>query len=221
MIKAIIFDFDGLLIDTETYVYQSFADMYEDYNLTFPKEDWTNSIGGKRSIDPYEGLRLKHPEISRIDFEAENEKRYKQLIKGKTSREGVLDYLIRAKELELKIAIASSSAREWIDEHMKQLDLIDYFDFICTSDDVQHVKPNPELYQKVLSHFSLEPNEAIVFEDSPNGSLAAINAKIPCVIVPNSITKSLTFDERVTLRLDSKKEMILDDVINKVEAAQK
>ncbi|MFM1651579.1 HAD family hydrolase [Brevibacillus sp. B_LB10_24] len=218
MIKAVIFDFDGLIFDTETFVLQAFEEMYDEYQVNFPKEAWNQSIGTSLAFDPYEALLLRQPTASKEELKAEYERRYQSIREGKLPREGVIEYLQRAKQLNLKIAIASSSPRSWIDEHVSILAISQYFDFICTADDVEQIKPDPELYQKVLHYFDIQPHEAIVFEDSPNGSLAAIRAGIPCVIVPNETTRLLVFDERITLRINSKRDMTLDEVIEKISA---
>lgn len=216
MIKAIIFDFDGLVFDTETYDLQAFEKLYEEYNLDFQKVEWIKSIGSSLSFDPYERLLSNFPKVSRDQFRTKRSRIYQEILEGKLPREGVVEYLKRAKQLGLKIAIASSSTRSWIDEYIDKLGILSFFDYICTSDDVKNVKPDPELYQRVLSYFKIAPNEAIVFEDSPNGSLAAIRAEIPCVIVPNETTYSLSFDDRIALRLNSKKDMTLDEVIGAI-----
>ena len=212
--KAIIFDFDGLIFDTETCELNSFEQLYEKYGVAFPKEEWVKIIGTITAYDPYATLTDAHPQLKKNDLMAERDTLFEKIVEGETVREGVKEYIERAKELGLKIAIASSSSRKWIEKYLAVIGLdVALFDVICTSDDVKNVKPDPELYEKVLSHFCIEPAEAIVFEDSANGSLAAIRANIPCVIVPNEVTKGLVFDERVALRLNSKKDMELDRVI--------
>lgn len=212
MVKLIIFDFDGLVFDTETFELEAFQELYKEYNVEFPIKEWINSIGSSLSFDPYEQLLLEYPKINRDSFRVKRNNLYKQLSEGKLPREGVVDYLERAKQLGIKVALASSSTRSWINYHINKLGILSYFDYICTSDDVLSVKPEPDLYQKVLSYFKMSPKEAVVFEDSPNGSLASIRAGIPCVVVPNKTTKFLEFDERVVLLLNSKKDMTLDEI---------
>lgn len=216
MVKVIIFDFDGLVFDTETYDLESFQELYKRYNVGFPLEEWINSIGSSLQLDPYEQLLINFPEASRDSIRIERSNLYQELLEGKSPRKGVEDYLKRAKQLGIKTALASSSTRSWVDYHIKKIGIEAYFDYICTSDDVKNVKPEPELYNKVLSYFDIKPKEALVFEDSPNGSLASIRAGVPCIIVPNETTKLLKFDERVALRLSSKKDMTLDEVLEEL-----
>ena len=219
--KAIIFDFDGLIFDTETYELKSFEQLYEKYGVEFPKDEWLRIVGTISTYDPYETLTGAHPQLMKNDLMAEYAALFEKIVEGETVREGVKEYIERGKQLGLKLAIASSSSRKWIEKYLAVIGLdVALFDVICTSDDVKNVKPDPELYEKVLSHFDIEPGEAIVFEDSANGSLAAIRANIPCVIVPNEVTKGLVFDERVALRLNSKKDMELDRVIEFISSRQ-
>ncbi|MCZ0704392.1 putative hydrolase of the HAD superfamily [Natronobacillus azotifigens] len=213
MVKVIIFDFDGLVFDTETYDLEAFQQLYKLYKVDFPLENWMDSIGSSLRFDPYERLLVKFPEISRDNFRFQRSDIYEELLDGKSPREGVEDYLERAKQLGIKIALASSSTKSWIDYHINKLGIKSYFDYICTSDDVENVKPEPDLYNNVLSYFGISSKEAIVFEDSPNGSIASILADIPCVIVPNETTKLMKFDDRIALRLNSKKDMTLDEFL--------
>ncbi|SES08551.1 haloacid dehalogenase superfamily, subfamily IA, variant 3 with third motif having DD or ED [Gracilibacillus ureilyticus] len=216
MVKAIIFDFDGLIFDTETFELESFQQLYQKYNIEFPIESWLKGIGSSLAFDPYEQLLHCIPNIDRDTVRQERRKVYKELIADQLPRDGVVDYLKRAKQLGIMTAIASSSRRSWVDEHLDKLNLTDYFDVIFTADDAEEVKPAPDLYLKVLNHFHITPEDAIVFEDSPNGSLAAINAGISCVIVPNKTTAELAFDKRVALRMKSKNEKSLDEVLHEI-----
>ncbi|MFB1083011.1 HAD-IA family hydrolase [Jeotgalibacillus sp. JSM ZJ347] len=193
MIKCMILDFDGLVIDTETSEIESFEKLYETYQVQFPVKKWLEGIGSALSFDPYESLMSEVPGVKREELRPQ-----------------------WAQVFELNITLASSSSKRWIDRHMEQLDIRQYFDFICTADDVEHVKPEPDLYLKVLAHFNIKSHEAVVFEDSPNGALAAIRAGIQCVAVPNPTTESLGFDPGIALRLSSKEEMSLDEVLSKI-----
>ena len=213
MIKAIIFDFDGLIVDTETYEILSYQQIYEDHQIPFPHQRWLENIGTQGTFNPFDELLRAKNELVLEKLNLERNAKYELLTKNIQPREGVLDYLIRGKELGLKIAIASSSSKKWVTTYLEKLGLLPYFDCIHTSDDVEKVKPDPELYIKTIEYFNLQPKEAIVFEDSANGSLAAIRAEIPCVIVPNETTSTLTFHEKVALRMNSKKERTLDEVI--------
>ncbi|MBA2173685.1 HAD-IA family hydrolase [Halobacillus locisalis] len=213
MVSVVIFDFDGLVFDSETYDLQSFEHLYQTYDLSFLKEQWTESIGSTLSFDPYAKLLETKAKLSREKVRNERQELYLAFLNDSSPREGVEDYILHAKSEGIHVALASSSTRSWIDHHLKQLGMEESFDYLCTADDVEEVKPSPELYVNVLEHFSVLPEEALVFEDSPNGSLAAIRAGIPCVVIPNETTKDLIFDERIALRLETMGEFRLSELL--------
>jgi len=222
MIKALIFDFDGLIFDTETYEMESFEELYREHNLEFPRQEWLECIGTISTFDPYDKLLNQNLDLQREDLKNMFNKKYSRFIYGKQARDGVIDYLNVAHQMQLKIGLATSSSRAWIDRHLDVIKLdSSVFDVICTSDDVKKVKPDPELYKQCLLKLDVEAYETIAFEDSPNGSLAAIRAGIPSVIVPNSVTENLIFHEKVTMRLNSKKDMPLIEVIEHIHNLQK
>jgi putative hydrolase of the HAD superfamily len=91
----------------------------------------------------------------------------------------------------IKLAISSSSNLAWVKGHLSRLNLLEYFDEICTCEDVNRVKPLPDLYLLALLKLGILPDEAIVFEDSPNGAIAANSAGIFCIVIPNPISRNL------------------------------
>jgi HAD superfamily hydrolase (TIGR01509 family) len=107
---------------------------------------------------------------------------------------GVVGYVKNAKRLGLRLAIASSSKHDWVDGYLRQLGLFDDFDAILCREDVQRIKPDPELFLAALERLNLPAAEALVFEDSPNGVLAAKRAGMRVVAVPNPITVHGTID---------------------------
>lgn len=127
-------------------------------------------------------------------------------------RPGVEKYLQTAKELNLKIGLASSSSFKWVSNHLKNLNLLEYFQCIKTADDVELVKPDPSLYLKAANCLGLEVNECLVFEDSANGALAAKSAGMGCVIVPNEVTKAMEFCE-VEYKINSMADMPLKELL--------
>ena len=131
-------------------------------------------------------------------------------------REGVKEYLDAAIKNNLKIALASSSSKQWVHTYLERLNIIDYFEVINTKDDVRNIKPDPELYYKTLGDLGLSPNEAVVFEDSLNGLSAAKKAGIRCVIVPNNVTRNLKF-ENFDDRIESMGEITLSSLLKKIE----
>lgn len=216
MIKAIIFDFDGLIIDTETAWYEAYSETMSFYDSHLPLEQFVKCIGTHDTV-LHDFFKEQLGESCNID-EIEEKARsiHKVKMKDPQAREGVKDYLEAAKEFGYKIALATSSSREWVTYYLEELGLISYFESIVTRDDVEKVKPAPDLYIKALDSLNVTPEEALAFEDSLNGSKAAIAAGIKCVIVPNPVTESLVFENHA-LKLTSMAEKSLMDVIKHVE----
>ncbi|TBL77253.1 HAD family hydrolase [Paenibacillus thalictri] len=220
MIKAVVFDFDGLIMDTETFEYYSFRDLLQDYGLELPFQLYSSRIGGHvDSFDPYRYLqeRCAEPLDRELLRELRREK-FAALFANEHARPGVEDYLCEAKEAGLLIGLASSAPKDWVVPLLDKLRLTSYFGCIRTFENATRVKPDPELYLQVLQFFDIAPQEAVAFEDSPNGALAAKRAGMRCVIVPNELTRGLTFPE-VDLRLNSMRDLSLNTMIRLLEQA--
>ena len=213
MIKAIIFDFDGLIIDTESVWFEAYKEVLVDYEIKLTLEKFSEVVGTHDDV-----LFSYIEENCSIPFDRESlESKVSALVQVKLRdavlRESVEDYLLAAKQAGLKIGLASSSSRAWVEGFLKQMNIYDYFEVIKTKEDVSDVKPDPELYLKAIEALGIEATEAVAFEDSLNGLLAARKAGLHCVIVPNSVTAHLMFED-YSLRLSSMAEKSLEDVIN-------
>lgn len=217
MIKAIVFDFDGLILDTEISAYQTWQEIFAEYECELPFATWATCIGGSPQLfDPcvYLEEQIGRP-IVREEVRQRRRQRHLELITAQSPLPGVEAYLRDARQLGLKIGLASSSPHIWVDTHLARLDIIDYFDSIQCFDDVAHTKPDPELYLAVLHALHVRGNEAIALEDSPNGVLAAQRAGIFCVAVPNLVTNQLPL-EHADMRLNSLADIPLEELILKV-----
>lgn len=197
MIKAIIFDFDGTILDTETPWYYALRDAYKEYGVELPLELYSQCVGtSNNAFNPYEYLMTeKGLPIDKDEFRSRIKRSHAKLMSKQRVREGVLELLNQAKAAGLRIGLASSSERLWIDRHLEQLGLKDYFETVKTADDVTNVKPDPELYVQALEALGVAPGEAVAIEDSPNGARAAAAAGMTCIVVPNELTGLLAFDQ--------------------------
>jgi HAD superfamily hydrolase (TIGR01509 family) len=192
-IKGLIFDFDGLILDTEVPGFTAWMELFNAHGFPFTHEDWKKAIGtGPSAYDPAEHLyKLLGNSGNVKGFQDATYQRAMKILEEESILPGVLPFIQIAKKANLCLSIASSSSRSWVVDHLTRLEILEYFKVVCTSDDVNQVKPDPELYTLTLSKIGLTASEVIVFEDSPNGISAAKAAGIYCIAVPNAITQTM------------------------------
>lgn len=216
-IKALLFDFDGLILDTETTEFLVWQKIYREHGQEMLPETWGQVIGGY-GISNFDGA-VHLAELVGDGLDArELHIRYRSesdaLILQQPVLPGVLDYLDDARRLGLRLAVASSSPHSWVDTHLARLGLADRFDALICGDDVPpgRTKPHPDLFLKALDALGVKAEQAIVFEDSPNGVTAARAAGICVVSIPNPITTLLKTDG-ANLTLDSLARISLQDLL--------
>lgn len=217
--KAVVFDFDGLIVDTETVWYESFKEVLSNHGLELSVKQFARVIGTD-DADLYAFIEknLSSPVESVVIKEAAH-KLFAVKMGEPVLRNGVKEYLIEAKELGLKIGLASSSSREWVEGYLKKLNIFSYFDVIRTRDDVSRVKPDPELYVKAVEALGVAMSEAFALEDSLNGLKAARAAGIQCVVVPNSVTAHLDFTD-YSLKISSMSDLRLKQVLSSIKQVE-
>lgn len=219
MIKAIVFDFDGLIYDTEVPEYKAHRELFAEHGQELELSVWGQCVGTNDSgFNPYDHLEacLGKP-VDRDDLRGRFRTKFDRLLAQEAIRPGVEDYLQAAQALGLRIGLASSSGRDWVMGHIAKLNVLPYFECIRVRENVRLVKPDPELYAQVIREFGIEPHEAVAFEDSPNGARAAKAAGMRCVTVPNDVTRHLAFDE-YDLQLRSLADMSLEALLRRLEA---
>jgi HAD superfamily hydrolase (TIGR01509 family) len=195
-VRAFLFDFDGLIVDTETPSMASWQELYRAHGQELTLERWSAAIGTIDGFDPVAHLEELVGPIDRERVLPRRTERDLALCDVEELRPGVLAYLEEARRRGLRIAIVSSASRDWIDRHLTRLERKEHFDEIVTADgDVARAKPLPVLYLEALELLGLRAAEAVAFEDSPNGVRAAKAAGLFCVAVPNGVTSSLGLDE--------------------------
>jgi HAD superfamily hydrolase (TIGR01509 family) len=192
MIRAIVFDFDGLILDTEEPVYRSWLEVYEAHGEDLPFDRWVQTVGSTTA-----GFHPQHHLEERLGRSLPQEilkrriGRRTEMILAQEALPGVVRRLEEAKALGLKVGLASSSTSDWVSGHLARLRILDRFDCMRCRDQVASAKPAPDLYLAVLECLGVPASEAIAIEDSPNGVLAAKRAGLRCVAIPNSITAGL------------------------------
>ncbi len=195
MVELLVFDFDGLILDTELPEFQCWQEIYAEHGCHLPLSTWAPCLGTVGAFDPFAHLegQLGRP-LDRLAVRARRETRFAELLAAEAVRPGVKAYTAAARRRGLKLGLASSSSRDWVAGHLARLDLLAVFDALRCAGDVPRVKPELDLYLSVCEALAVEPARAVAFEDSPNGILAAKRAGLFCVAVPNALTRQLALD---------------------------
>jgi len=215
-VRALLFDFDGLIVDTESTSLASWQWLYAQHGQELTLDRWSAAIGTLGGFDALAHLEaLVGSPLERDALDARRLEHELMLVEAEQLRPGIAEYLADAEELGLRKAIVSSASRRWIDSHLRRLERLYGWDAIVTADhDQARAKPSPTLYLEALERLSVSADDAVAFEDSPNGIRAARAAGIYCVGVPNAVTASLGLDE-ADLVLDSLASMPLAELLDR------
>lgn len=193
MLKTIIMDFDGLIVDTEVVWYQIYVEWFrknKGYGLTV--QEFLTCVGSNAEA-LFSQLDEKGIHVDREAFAQDTFARFIEESNRLPAKPGVADFLKSAKENGLSVALATSSARKKPTVHLERLGLMQYFDLLVTSEDVERIKPAPDLFLKAAEKTGCTPAECLVVEDSLNGLLAGLNAGMRVLVVPNDVTKYCEF----------------------------
>lgn len=188
-IKAVIFDMDGVLLDTEKVCRITWKLAAEEYGIKNIDEAFYKCVGTNRTDTE---LILKDYLPENLAPETFREKTSEFFYKiereqGLDLKPYVKECLTRLKNKGIRLAVASSTRGESVRRQLKNAGIIDFFETLTTGDLVEHSKPDPDIYLKAASSLNLKVSECIAVEDSPNGVRAAAAAGIKCVMVPDLI----------------------------------
>jgi HAD superfamily hydrolase (TIGR01509 family) len=186
---AVVFDFDGLILDTETSAFVTMQAAFADHGVELSLEAFSELLG-RADNRPWTEW-LEEEVGSPIEREAVHARRleaHHALVAEQDVMPGVVEVIDQADALGIPALVASSSPRYWIDQHLERLGLLDRFIGLFTREDVERAKPWPDLYLAAVASVGVEPAQAVAFEDSYNGSMAATAAGLYCVAVPSEIT---------------------------------
>jgi HAD superfamily hydrolase (TIGR01509 family) len=191
----VIFDFDGLVLETEEPIYLAHAEVYSEHGHELSREFWQTTVGTD-TFDPDADLesRLGHP-LDRDAVDRARARRTEELLAGREVLPGVLDLRDRARAAGLKLGIASSSSRRWVVGHLQRLGIAEGWDCIVCREDAELAKPDPGLYLAALGCLGVAASEAVAIEDSGHGVTAARAAGIACLVVPSVMTAGADFSE--------------------------
>ncbi|RHM62890.1 MULTISPECIES: HAD family phosphatase [Coprobacillaceae] len=211
--KAVIFDMDGLMIDSERIALKTNIEVHQEYGYPLDESVALDLVGRnlantKAYLEDYFGegypfdIIRKETVKRRMDYYKENPL---QMKKGLVP---LLDYL---KKEKIKTAVASSTRKARIIENLKEIKVLEYFDYIVGGDQIVHGKPAPDIFLDACHALKVKPQEALVLEDSKNGILAAVNGNIDVICIPDLVQHPQEILDLTYCTLDS-----LDQVINEV-----
>jgi HAD superfamily hydrolase (TIGR01509 family) len=192
---AVLFDFDGTLVDTEWAIYQAWLRTFQRYGHDLPLSLYTRCIGS--DFDAW-SPKVHLEDITKLEFDwvgldAARQVEVHGALEEKGCIDGVLELLGAAQDRGIPQAVVSSSSHGWVDGWLEKLGLRDFFSEVVCRGDAPRIKPAPDLYCAAAKKLGVEPRECLVIEDSQNGLLAAHAAGMQTWIVPNRVTKGSDF----------------------------
>jgi len=202
-VKAIVLDFDGLIADTEVLWLAVLTELYRRRGREFPRQRHIETIGGTLDdFDPFAELASHRGSMGRAELEAEGEELFRRWMEHEAPLPGVRRLIGEARRLGLPLAVASSSRSDSVNPHLRRFGLRAAFDVVLTAEDVERVKPAPDLYLLAAERLGADPAAVLAFEDSGRGVRAAKSAGARCVAVPHVLSRSHDFTA-ADVRFDS------------------
>jgi HAD superfamily hydrolase (TIGR01509 family) len=214
-IDALVFDFDGLILDTETPQFHTVAAAFVEHGVELELVDWQEIVGTAEHPHWSEMLADALGEDARhVDLAAVRRTRlaeYHGRLEELPPLDGVVDLVDEALARGVALAVASSSPLDWVDGHLTRLGLRDRFASIHARDHVERTKPAPDLFRRALDALGADPSRSVALEDSPHGVTAAKAAGMVVVACPNEVTRGQSF-VGADLVVDSLSAVTLDDL---------
>lgn len=198
MIKAIIFDMDGLMIDSERVTFECYQERLKDMNLTMDEEFYKTLLG-----KPIKGIYQRFYDVYGNDFPIQNViQDVHQLMaerfetEGVPVKKGLVELLHYLKDNNYKTIVATSSNRDRVDKILAQAKITEFFDDSICGDEVTKGKPNPEVFLKSCQKLGVNVDEAIVLEDSEAGIQASYDANIKVICIPDMKYPKKQYEEK-------------------------
>jgi HAD superfamily hydrolase (TIGR01509 family) len=185
-LAAIVFDFDGLIVDTETPGFISWQEVYQEFGVALNIDDWRHTTGYVHGFDP--AVHLEHLLGRRLDWSQiipKREARNWELTLQASTLPGIEALLRIAKKSGLPVGVASNSGNGWVEGGLQRLGLRGLVDAVVTRDMVINPKPAPDIYLKTVQTLFVEPHLVVALEDSEPGCRAAKRAGLKAVAIPN------------------------------------
>jgi putative hydrolase of the HAD superfamily len=195
-LDAVVFDFDGVIIDTETARFEVWEKIFEEHGQVLPREVWVKSIGrSEYVVNPYDLLREvtgEHIDIDRLRlYEKKMEDEY---IARKPLTPGLVERMDEARNAGARLAIATSASRRYVEKHLRDRGIFSCFDLLVCRDDVTKHKPDPEPYKNAVESLGADFSCSLAVEDSPAGIESAVTAGLFCVAIAGNMTKEMNLN---------------------------
>lgn len=195
--QAVLFDFDGVLVDTEWAIYDAWHRLFRSHGQPLPLEIYTRCIGSDFATwSPKTHLEdLTGRSLDWHDLDVSRQQEIERDLAGQGAMPGAAALLSALKNARIPRAVASSSSHHWVDGWLGRTGLAPEFDTVVCRGDAPRIKPAPDLYLEAAKRVGMEPSKCLVIEDSLNGVKAAKAAGMTVWVVPNRVTACLDFSE--------------------------
>jgi HAD superfamily hydrolase (TIGR01509 family) len=184
--RALLFDLDGTLAETDSLHLPTWADVLEPYGVQVDKDFYRESISGRNTGEIVRDLL---PELSDEENRAVGDAKEARFRERATELEplpGLVDFIERGRERGMSIVLVTNAPEENVETILLALELRDFFDTVVLADEVEAVKPDPAPYKAALKKLGVSAEEALAFEDSVSGISSSVAAGIPTVGITSS-----------------------------------
>ncbi len=215
-VDALIFDFDGTILDTETPIFEEWREEYRRHGQQLEVSFWGQSIGTHGVVDLAANLaELLGNGQDPVELRRGVRHRVRERLADQPLLPGIEGLLGEAADVSMSMAVASSSSVDWVEGWLTHHGIRGRFDAVCGREQVEQVKPEPDLFLLAAERLEVAPAACLVIEDSPNGVLAAGSAGMRCVVVPNSVTRHLEMPA-AELQVESLAGLSLSEIFKRI-----
>jgi HAD superfamily hydrolase (TIGR01509 family) len=196
-VRALLLDFDGTMLETESSSYGSWRDLLAEHDYELTHDTWSAAVGTINGVDPA-ALLERHlgAPVDRAALEDRQSALHREMLAEEVLRPGIQRLVDDARARGVHTAIVTSASERWVREHLRRLGLDRDWEHIVAADgDPARAKPAPLLYEEAIALLGISAAEGVAIEDSPNGVIAAKAAGLVAVAFPNPITERMNLDQ--------------------------
>ena len=213
MIKGIIFDMDGTIVDSLPYHYEAWKIFFSENKVENFSEK-LNEYKGGGTLDLMRtvyGNQYSKKELKKMS--EDKEKIFRKIYKGEIKQIlGFKNFLDELKSKDIMVGLASNAIRKNVSMIINELEIYDYFDSIICGDEVTNGKPNPEMFNETIDRFNINKDECLIFEDSLEGILAAKNSGVKVIGITSSSSNKVLKDAGCVMSISDYLDFKLSDI---------